>query len=170
MTDYVGGFRERLIHDSLYYLVFNGLDDLGWFDAGREHLPITVVTEPFENDEEIPLNTIVIYEEDTRDNDAEMGSTLGDIISTYYIDFYAENNTIGKDVIHDVRDLLRGRHTAADRTSSVLFVYDYTMTTPPLIFSCDIEDVVIGRARDFPNPWQKHWYSCRLDLVDSYDG
>jgi hypothetical protein len=168
MVDYVGGIRERLIADSVYQLIKTGLTDLGWFDSGRPHMPLHIRTTSVGNDEEIPLNTIVVNETTSIDNQAEMGSNLGEITTTFYVDFYAEKESIGKHVIHDVRDILKGRMPDIGRTASNLPVYDWFMATPSLIFTCDIEDVVVDQARDFPKPYQKYWWACRFDIVDCY--
>lgn len=164
---YAGGLRQRLVSDSVYHLLMDNLGSLGWFDSGRQHGALSVRTESVKNDEEIPLNTVVISETVTTDNQAEMGSNLGDITTTFYVEIYAENEPLGKQFIHDVRDILKGRLA---RTSTVLPVYDWSMATPAVIFSCEIDDVVVDQARDFPKPWQRNWWSCRFDIVDVYDG
>lgn len=164
---YAGGLRERLISDSVYHLLKDSLTLLGWFNPTRPYRTITIRTESVANDEEIDLNTIVISETVTTDNEAELGSNMGTVTTTFYVDFYAENEALGKDLIHDVRDILKGR---VGRTGTNLPVYDWSMATPALIFDCGIEDVVVDQARDFPKPWQKHWWACRFDVVDNYDG
>lgn len=164
---YAGGFRQRLISDSVYHMMMENLGALGWFDSGRQHGVLSVRTESVKNDEEIPLNTVVISETVTTDDQAELGSNLGDISTTFYVDIYAENEALGKEFIHDVRDIIKGRLV---RTATTLPVYDWTMATPPVVFYCEIEDVVVDQARDYPKPWQKNWWTCRFDVVDVYDG
>lgn len=165
---YTGGIRERLISDSVYNLIRTYLDLIGWFDAGRKHSPITLRTESVAQTEDIPFNTIVISETHTGDVDAEMGSNLGEVTTTFYVDFYAENEALGKHLIHDVRDILKGRMPDIGRTRQDLPVYDFAMTTPQVVFTCDIQDVVVDQARDFPKPWQRHWWMVRFDIVDEY--
>lgn len=167
---YTGGIRTRLIADSVYHVVKDNLVALGWMNAGREHAPITLRTEAVPNDEDIAFNTIVISESHTLDEDAELGSNLGEVTTTFWVDFYAENEALGKQLIHDVRDILRGRIPSIGRVSQIIPVYDWSMATPALIFSCDIEDVVVDQARDFPKAWQQHWWACRFDVVDYYSG
>lgn len=170
MTTYTGGFRARLVSDSVYHLIKDSLTSLGWLNAGRHHKTITVRNEPVSEREEIDWNTVVVSETHTTDNDAELGSNLGDITTTFYVDFYAENEAIGKELIHDVRDILKGRMASIGRTFAVLKVYDWSLTTPAQIFYCDIEDVVVDQAKDFPKPWQAHWWACRFSVVDNYGG
>lgn len=167
---YVGGLRERYINDSVYHLVKDSLFELGWFNSGRKYKPITIRTEPVGTREEVPWNTIIVTPTHTTDNDAELGSNFGEVKTVYYVDFYAENDALGKELIHDVRDLLKGRMPSIDRFFSVLHVYDWSMVTPPYIFYCDIEDVMVDKAKDFPKPWQEHWWACRFTVIDSYSG
>jgi hypothetical protein len=97
-----------------------------------------------------------------------MGSNLGELTTTFWVDFYAEKDSVGKELIYDVRDALRGRIPAIGYDRQVIEVYDWSLATPTYQFSCDVEDVVTDRAHDFPKPWQKHWWTCRFDVVDSY--
>lgn len=168
MTDYVGGLRQRLVADSVYQLIKVCLTELGWFTSGRPYSPITIRTTAVGNDEEIALNTLVINETETTDDEAEMGSNLGDVVTTFYVDFYAEKESLGKQLIHDVRDILKGRMPAIGRTNNNLPVFDWFMATPSLLFVCDIDDVVVDQARDFPKPYQKNWWACRFDITDTY--
>lgn len=163
-----GGLRERLIADSVYHWIRNALVDLGWFNSGRPYVPITMRTESVPNDEQIPFNTIVISESSTTDNEGELGSNLGEITTIFYVDFYAENEALGKELIHDVRDAIKGRLPSIGYTQSALPVYDWRLATPTLLFTCDIQDVIVDQARDFPKPWQRHWWVCRFDVVDYY--
>lgn len=162
---YAGGLRQRLINDSVYHLLMEQLGSLGWFDSGAEHTALTVRTESVPNDEEIQLNTLVISETFTTDSDAETGSNYGEITTVFYVDFYAENEALGKHLAHDVRDILRGR---LGTTEQRLPVYDWSLATPAIVFYCEIEDVQVDQARDFPKPWQKNWWTCRFDVVDYY--
>ena len=40
---YVGGLRVRLIRDNILAMLEQGLTDLGWFDEGRKHKPVTLI-------------------------------------------------------------------------------------------------------------------------------
>lgn len=165
---YVGGVRARLISDSVYHLIYDNLELLGWFDSGRSHRPITVKTEPYANREDIPLNAMVISDSLTTDEEAEMGSNLGDISTTHYVDFYSENEAIGKEVIHDVRDILKGRMPDIGRVDSMVPVYDWSVATPPLLFKCEIQDLIVEQVHETPKPFQSFWWLCRFDVVDTY--
>lgn len=163
-----GGLRQRLIKDSLYNMVNDSLDNLGWYDPGRSHRPINFIARTVPPEEEIPLNTVVLSPGDLSEEEWEMGSMLAEHSWIFYVDIYAESDAIGSHFIGDIRDIMAGRHEDAGRTRPNFPVYDYRQATPPVEFYCDIEDVAIDRAVDFPRPWQKHWYVCRFLVVDYY--
>lgn len=170
MSVIVGGLRQRLIKDSLFYVLQDSLTQLGWFDGSRgSHLPINFVPEPHENEDLIPLNTLTMAELDLREDLLEMGSATG-VETTWilYVDFYAENNPLGREVINDVRDILAGRIPQIGRDDPSIDVYDYRQATPPKLFSVDLENIMVDRAEGFPKPYQKHWYTCRFDVLDCY--
>lgn len=165
---YVGGMRQRLIHASAYNLVHDSLEALGWLDEDRKHLPITVISTAHDPQEQIALNTIVVTDTFTNDDDAELGSSMGDIRTTYYVDIYGENDTIAKHLAYDIKDILRGRFSSIGRSSSVFSVYDYSLATPTIVFACDIEDVVVDRPLAVEKQWQKHMFMVRFDVLDAY--
>lgn len=169
MAEIVGGLRARLIHDSLFHMVDDGLHRLGWFDAGRRHRPLQIVARPMGLDEEVPLNTIAIADANDIGTGAEMGSNATTDTWTFYVDFFAQDDSLGKHVIHDIKDLLRGKMPSHGYGNPVLRVYDWRDDPPTPLFFCDLEDVMADRAHNFPHPWQRFWYTVRLDVVDDYD-
>lgn len=163
-----GGLRARLIRDSVYRMVYDSLEALGWFDAGRQHQAINFTGTETDQHAEIPMNTLALVDEDQSGLDLELGSQLAEFSWTFYLDFYAEDDVIGKHLIYDVRDIIEGRLTAIGRSRPNCVVLDYTLATPTEIFTVDFENVVVDRAHDFPKPWQRHWYACRFTVVDTY--
>lgn len=170
MTIYVGGLRARLIHDSLYYMLRKALTDLGWFNTEASHTTVTMVAEPYGLNVEVPINTIALADEDMSGEDIEMGSNLADHNWSFYVDFYAENDTLGLHLIRDVKDILEGRMPSIGRKAAVVTVFDYTLATPVPIFTCQIESVQTQRAHDFPHPWLRFWHSCAFTVIDTYGG
>lgn len=174
MTDLVGGLRARLIRDSVYHVVYDALDELGWFEASvddggtRKHRQVRFDGKPVDHDTEIKFNTIALVDEDLTENDVELGSNLAEHSWTFYVDFFAENDTVGKDLINDVRDILGGRYPSVGRVHASVDVLDYRLATPTPVFRVWIEELVIDKAHGFPKPWQKHWYSCRFQVIDHY--
>lgn len=163
-----GGLRTRYIQYSFYRMLNDALADLGWFDSGRDHLPINPVASDIPADQEIPRNTLAVSWGDYAYTDIELGSTLAEHVHIGYVDFYAENDSVGSHMIHDVAAILAGRLTAIGRNGPTLQVYDYTLTTPALLFTCTLEDIVVDKAQNFPRDWQRHWWACRFSVVDEY--
>jgi hypothetical protein len=168
VTQIIGGLRHRLIKESLYAMIKDSLTSLGWFDPGRVNNAVTLRTVPFEQSQEIPANTAVLSTEDLTGVEGELGSNMGDFSWTCYLDFYAESDAVGQHFIGDVFEVLSGRMSSIGRGRTSFAVYDYRQPTPPLLFYCDLEEVVIDRAHDFPNLWQKHWFAARFFVIDAY--
>jgi hypothetical protein len=163
---YVGGLRARLIFDSLANMLETALDDLGWFDSGRQHRPINFRTVEYDPDQEIPLNSLIICDLGTSNSYEEMGSLLSEHVWGFFVDFYGEDKAISMHMIRDVQAILEGRMPSIGRYNNTFKVYDYTQATPSEIFTCEIENVDVDRAHDFPKPWQKFWYSCAFSVLD----
>jgi hypothetical protein len=168
MTTLVGGLRVRMIRESLYQMLHDSLDQLGWFNTNRKHAPINFPSDPADRDEQIPLNTLSVSVEDMTDRETGLGELEVEEEVTYYVDFYAENDAIGLEMIHDIRDILAGRHLAAGRSRPQFDVYDYRQATPPVVGVAQIEDIFTDKARDFPKPWLKHWHACHFKVIDTY--
>lgn len=168
MSSVVGGLRQRLIRDSIYHCIYDALDARGWFDSGRKHLPIQFTGDITPQDEEIAFNSLALSDESLDETDLEMGSTAVETEWTFYLDFFAEDDSIGKDVIGDIRDILGGRMSSVGRSDASVEVMDYRMATPTPLFRVYVENIIQDRAHDFPKPWQKHWYLVRFTVLDYY--
>lgn len=168
MSIYVGGLRARLIGDSLFEMVRASLVALGWTGTNRQHLPLNFVRDQLDSDVEVPLNTLGVSEARVDDVDLEMGSNYTEDRWSFYVDFYAENDAVGRHLIHDVRDILRGKIPSIGRSRPVLEVVDYTQAATPTAFVCQLERIEVDRAVDFPQPWRRFWFSARVDVVDVY--
>lgn len=163
-----GGLRDRLIFTALFETVEEIISTLGWLDSGRQHLPINLIGRAVDEHETVPLNTLAVSAEGVDGEDGEMGSLLEEQRHPYFVDFYAEDDAVGAHLIGDIREALKGKH--AGRTGPVLHVFDSTLATPALAFSCVIENVVSDRAHGFTEEYRRHWYSVSLDIVDDVDG
>ena len=169
MTIVEGGLRARLIHDSFEEHVRSILTARSWFAAGRAHAPITFLSKPLNWDEPIDINTIAITSSDVDGLEMEMGSNMMEDRWTYYVDFFAENEAVGTDLSNDIRDGLRGKLPSAGFTRTSFPVLDFREATPSVLFHCETENVLLDRAKDFPKPWLRWWYSIRVDIVDEND-
>lgn len=172
---YYGGARARLIKLSLYNLINNGIEDLGWFDAGRQHADVTFVADPVDEvydrlGIDIKPNVIALTDEDDDVDELEMGSNSKITAWDFYIDIYAEDSAVGVDLSSDIRDILMGRHdpNIVSEQGPLLPVYDYNQATPTVIFNCPIENVDRGRVKVWDKPWEKYWYIVHFEIEDSY--
>lgn len=168
MSTYVGGLRYRLVVDSVYETVRASLAALGWFDAGRQHAPINLRPEPVDWDEEVPPNTIAVSASISSSEPAEMGSNLEDETHAFYADVFAENDSLGRHLAHDLRDILRGKFPSIGRGRPSVQVFDMTVDPPVPLFYVDIDNVVADKAVAAAHPWQRHWWAVRFDVLDSY--
>ena len=75
---YSGGKLYRLIGDNFYNMIHDSLEDLGWFNPARKHLPVYLVPEPVDDNEVIQLNTIAVSDEEITTSDVELGSVLAE--------------------------------------------------------------------------------------------
>lgn len=166
MTIYVGGLRQRLIKDSLYRMLYESSESLGWFNPGRFHKPILFRATAVPTNEEIQLNTVVLSDESVDDVDWELGSLMSEHRSVFYLDIFAEDESVGVHLSGDLRAILGGRMPSIGRIGPSFEVLDLTMATPVPIFNCEIERVTIDRAHDFPKPWQRFWYVIRFEVLD----
>lgn len=169
MAVIVGGERARLIRESVYQLLNANLTALGWFNPTRPYLPIDFVSRSFPQDQQIPINSAALSDEFMTDDYVELGSQLSKNTWQMYVDFFADSDALGLHFIRDVQDILRGRFSSLGRTGTVFNVYDYTQPGPPVVFTCDIENVTVDRAHGFLKPWLEHWYACSFNIIDYYD-
>lgn len=170
MTIYVGGLRERLIRDALFYRIQGGLTSLGWFNPNPTGYTnhVTMLPEQVPWDEEVPLNSITVAVENIADEEFEVGNQGYQNCLTFYVDIYGENEALGLQISGDVRDILRGKFTALGLSQPTLDVFDYTMATPSWIFFCDIERVRRDRVRTFTHHWQRYMFTVSGELYDYY--
>ena len=173
MTDIsTGGIRDRLIRDAVATTVRQALTDLGWFGPGRAHLPLLWRDNPVtEIDVEVPLNTLAVFVDDMNADEIELGSMYSEERHDCWADFYTENADLGKHVIGDVRDILRGKHPSIGRTAPVIPVYDVTQDPVPAepAFILEVDRVEAERVggRDTSRPFEQFWFVCSFQVVDT---
>lgn len=164
MTLPEGGLRDRLIRTALHVLVLDIVEAVGWRDPGRKHAPVNVVATAYDTSELIAPNTIGVWLDDVDYEDGELGSNASIDTLSGVIDIFGESDSFSKEISGDISAGLRGRFPSIGRDRAVLEVFD-TMATPQLLDVCDIENVHIREAHDFPQEWLRHWRSITLDIV-----
>lgn len=168
MTTLVGGLRSRMVFDSCYKVINDSLTALGWFGPSRRHAPINFTAGEQNTLVEVPLNTLALSDENVSSTPWELGSELAEHTRWYYVDFFAEDDAVGKHLIGDVRDILEGRLPSIGRRGATMPVYDMRQATPPVLFSCEVANCRIDRAHDYSHEWLRHWYSVQFVLLDYY--
>lgn len=169
MSAVIGGLRNRLILKAFFDTVRDGLGELGWLDSGRAHAPLNLTSRQYHLDEEVPINTVACSTANITPEDMEIGSGLAEHAIEAYVDVYGENDSLAAHVADDVVALLAGRFSGVGRADPSIEVWNWSLATPVPIFVVQVEGVQRDRARDFPHPWQRHWYVVRCDLLDTYD-
>ena len=155
-----GGLRDRMILESVLRDIEAYLTTLDWFDAGREHKPITIIDEyPAETDE-VPLNTMAFSFGDISTVANELGSPSETMYVPIYIDFFAESDGLGRHVIGDI-------HTHVAKQGQFT-VYDYSQAIPPAEFVVQVNDGSIDKRKPTRavNAWQKNWHVISFVVLD----
>lgn len=175
-----GGLRDRMLIESFYQMLKSSLTARGWFNPGRQHLPINMVPGPVSRKDEIPPNTFVITWEDIDAAEAELGSNAAELTHTAYADFYAEppppdgngGEALGKHFIGDVRSIILGEMPSIGRTANTLDVLDYSLATPTHLFTVefDIEHTRSAKVHHYDQPWERWWYSCVIECIEERFG
>lgn len=169
MTVPVGGLRARLVHKSFYEAVRTGLAQLGWLNTGRAHAPLNVIAKQYHLDEQVPINTVAVSTANVFSDEVELGSGLAEHTTEGYVDVYGESDSLASHVADDIVDLLAGRFAGVGRADPSIEVLNWALATPVPIFVVQVENPQRDRARDFPHPWQRHWYVVRCSIIDTYD-
>lgn len=168
MSTYAGGMRFRLIQDNFENMVRGALDTLGWFDAGRSHKPVTLISQAVDPHSQIVPNLVGIAAEDMSSLELELGSNFEELRWYYYIDIFAEDGAVGLHLTGDIQDILKGKMASAGRSRPSFDVYDLSMTTPTRLFWCEIENVQFQRQRNFQQAQGQYWWTIAAEVVDAY--
>jgi hypothetical protein len=163
MPEPQGGLRDRMVFESFAQMLEASMRTIGWFDADRAHAPIIWRTSIVPEAEEMPLNTLALSSEDVSGEDMEIGSGLSEDRFIVIVDFYAESDALGRHLMGDVRDILRGKMV----TDTAGFVVYDLRDDPPTPFSfAEIEGVRLDRSHGFDAPFRRHWFSVLAELVE----
>lgn len=169
---YVGGTRARLIDDSVYRFINEGLTELGWFLTGRANAPVFMTDQEIdpETTGELLDNTLSIQTADSPDEAEEMGSDRIERTITYYLDLYGENLSTAKHIANDIRDYIDGRFSFQQgNPRKVIPVYDNSLATPSVIFYVQVDRVEVNRSRFYEKQYNRFWYMITLHVTDSYE-
>lgn len=171
-----GGLRKRFVIDSARLTVIAGLEALGWFDptiydtppGARRHRPVRYIARPQRWDVAIEPNAVAISPEDDRDEPQGLGGDVEDTIRCY-VDVFAEDDSLGMHLAHDIRDLFIGNLGATTgQLDNWVDVYDLTQAVPTPFTRVEVDNVTVDAAASQAKTWQRHWWMVRFDLIDDY--
>jgi len=153
----MSGLRDRFVYESIWEHINAELTAKDWFALDDTHTPITV-TYSFPDDEEpVEYNTLALTTGMQDSEYVEMGSLDYEKNVIYYIDFYAESDSLGMHLIGDLEHFLK--------KTPAMDVYDYE-NAKAVIASAQVGGVFTRRPVRVTQPWQKHWYTLSFDIED----
>lgn len=168
MTTVTGGLRARFLHDSLAHVLEAGLTGLGWFDAGRRHLPLQILHGPHHWEIPVALNSLVMTSLGAETEEIELGSRLSTEHTVITADLYAQSDSLGIEVTNDMRDLLRGR-VPGGATNGVFPILDFRTATPEPVGLAVVQEVGVQRSIvQVPEEWARHVFTLSVRLDDTY--
>jgi hypothetical protein len=147
-----------MLIESLGNHIQGNLTTLGWFAAGREHSPISVIT-GFPNDtDEVQLNTIAFSVEDAFGEDLELGSKAENHQTAFFVDMFMESDAVGWHLSGDIYYFLK--------KNPILAVYDYSAVGDPIDFRVELSEVDRRKPPRATNAWQRHWFTVSFLAED----
>lgn len=153
------GLRDRFIHESVFRAIETELTTIGWFAAGRQHQPIIMIDEYPADTDEVEFNTLAVSMGDGGGVLTEMGNKAIDEEIIFFVDFFAENDAVGRHVRGDIYNFLK--------RIEYLPVLDYTDDTTPELFRVEIQEEIDKRKpENAVQKWQKHWYVVSFSVID----
>lgn len=171
----VGGKFDRLVRWSLWSLLYESLDALGWFQltvsegGQRVHRPVTLHREPLPAGEPAVPNAVAFSLDAVWLGDPfELGSHVTAVRQPFAIDVYAENDSIGRELRGDILAVMAGRVPAIGRVSPIVPIVDGSLATPEVVAYAEVEDgsLMGDQASGFSDAWRRHWFTVegRLEI------
>jgi hypothetical protein len=171
MTNLIAGDRSRLVVDSMRHMIIGALQELGWLDSSRRHLPITVLAEPLNWDVPVEANLVAFAMQEETLREMEMGNpvlTRGE--AARHVIVLAESESLGLHLAGDIRDILAGRMPQIGRVRSSFEVLDFGLPTPVPIGYALVDDVRMVEPPDHnKRDWLQHWYMIEAKITNDYD-
>jgi hypothetical protein len=169
-----GGLRTRLVLDSARFAVILAMKQNGWFDptvfdtppGTRRHQPFRYITRPTDWMQKIQPNAIAISSEDIADEPLAFGGEVEDS-TEFYVDVFAQDDSLGWQVAYDIRDSLLGK--SANAVGPQLDIYDFRQPTPAAFTTVDLDIIEVDHAQGDARTWQRHWFMIHVVLLDDYD-
>lgn len=165
---FVGGTRDRAVHQSVYNFLKNHLTTLDWFDSGRAHQPINFIAgRPKQASEAtVPVNTVALVDEEVAVSDFEMGTDGTQNKYKFTLEMYAESDSVGRALMGDVRKLLAGQYPGLS-LYPIIDLMDYSQTPAVYVDYMDVCDIVWSHPTS-KDLYQRFWFQVSWTVTD-YD-
>lgn len=173
MPEPEGALRDRMILDFFRRHIHDALDTIGWFGPlgppGARLDPIAWLTTKVKDYDKIPPNALIVSVEDHDIDDMEIGSNASIDRHEVWIDFYATEDALGRDVQNDLLAICRGQRRAANIdeacfTVAAVDLEDGNGPTDP--FVVQIEGPRGETSHDPKLPSDRFWFAVVVYLVD----
>lgn len=162
--------RSRHLRATLYNMLADQLDDLGWISTPINFSadPVTVVDyQPDERNEPVTKNTVAIsLGNGLNDEDMELGGATGGLRSGWYpvfIDVYMAEQALTDAICDDIRDIF----------DSQLFPLINQITSAPSAEQIEVEEV-LGPDRPAgtfaAEQFKRYWRVMKLGVRVYYNG
>lgn len=169
MTAIVGGLRHRLVANSFRYAIDQVLRECGWYDPGRQHLPINTTVGAHPTTEPEPLNTILTVTRGVACVEVEVGSSLCQDQFAVDLVFYAQSDALGVQILDDLREAMRGRLGSAFQVSGSFPIYDFRMATPTPFAYAQVVAASVNRHMSIATAdYARHVHTLECILHDTY--
>ena len=147
-------YPTRHLHHTILKLVTDGLTAKGWVNdpVNFGTAPVTFTgTQPYRAGTDIAVNTVAVTLGDADGEvEEEMGGGLMSTSYAFFVDVFAENQSIAYAITDDIRSILSGK---------VRPVYDFTQD--PLVESgthtVEFEDVGVDDSPAGADVTDRHW-------------
>ena len=163
-----GGSRFRLIAQNFEDMLRTSLDSLGWFDPGRDHSAVRLISESINPAEEIVPNLIGISPEHVSSQEIECGTNLEELRWEFYIDIFAESFALGLHLAGDIQDICKGKLPSIGRQRPDFSVLSLNASTPTHLFYCQLENVQFQRQKDISKAQNRYWWTVLVEVIDTY--
>jgi hypothetical protein len=174
---YVGGSRARFVYDSLFAVLYSGLQALGWFNStiydtppgNRKNHPVTLLPKQLGWDEKIALNTIAFVPENRHSEPAEIGSYFEENAWVFYLDIFGESEAVSLQLAVDMIDILKGKFTLIGRSNGpTVDVCDGSQPGHYKIGYVELDHLTTNRAPTYTQRWQQFLRVVRFEALDWY--
>lgn len=182
MTLPEGGYFDRCVEYSAFTWVHDGLEARRWFLPGvdqaggvRQHKTVRMLPRPWDEKDAngmpapIPPNLLVMEVDSITDDEFELGSNATERTYTGYVEFYADDTSIGRHLSGDVHNMLLGKMASIGRGHPTIPIVDPGEATPEQITYAEVTGVNTERGTVTSRVWNGLLYSTQFQLVVAVD-